>query len=309
MRGSLDRRQSQQRSWVLYIVFLDQCLKRLSEGEEVIRGSCQSPAKRLCSKVSSKESFEEPANVTEDLDAIPGSPPRCPAPTTPPSSEVVDCKPPAKRLCSKVSSAEAALPPCLKRRSGEGWSSFYARCRKQEDTQHGTPPQSQSNYRKQWQALTPAQQNAFTEKHAGRKVCPEVPEVRPSQTSYVTIPTGYDMKALKSEFAAISKNHQAIAGNDDLRWLLYSKVALLLKQGVFSNATQAAAACEDLHVTRQKLARVVAFLEHGPLPLECPPDFKMGASPHKALTLSERMDLPEMIRWHSSCAMPMAVSD
>ncbi|CAE7584857.1 unnamed protein product, partial [Symbiodinium necroappetens] len=130
----------------------------------------------------------------------------------------------------------------------------------------------------------------------------------PSHT-HVSISNDYDLAALRKEFSSSSQSHSSISASDDERWLLYCKTALMLQRGDFKSLSHAEQECAELKVSRQKLSRIMQLLkQQGTLPCECPRQFKMGQGA-KSLTLQEKEDLLEMIRFHSQCGLALSIRD
>ncbi|CAE7271084.1 unnamed protein product [Symbiodinium sp. CCMP2456] len=216
---------------------------------------------------------------------------------------------PGRRLRVKTDAADASqIARKPQRSSRESWANFFARYHMHyvDRLAHGRPQASQKEYRNRWAGLTTAEQAAFQKEHAATTGAPT--EIAPCSQS-VNIPESYDFKSLVAEFTGLSGSHAAILGNDDGRWLLYCKVALMVKRGDFKTATAAEQQCKSLRVTRQKLMAVLAMLEQGPLSRECPPTFKSGAKPHASLTLQEKEDLLQMVKFHAQCALPFTIRD
>ena len=124
---------------------------------------------------------------------------------------------------------------------------------------------------------------------------------------FVTLPDGYSLEALVADFESISGSPEKVAQHDQLRWIMYVRVALMLQRGDFRSCLDAETKCAKLRLNRNKLSKVRNMLKHGPLPCECPGDFRMGQNPSLTLTEQEKLDLLNMIRFHARCSLSLTV--
>ena len=88
---------------------------------------------------------------------------------------------------------------------------------------------------------------------------------------------------------------------------MYGRAAWLLKNKVFRNALDTEKQCAKFKLNRNKLRRVLAMFQNGPLPLEVPESFRTGANPAMSLTQQKKIDLLSIISFHCKCSLTLTV--
>ena len=127
------------------------------------------------------------------------------------------------------------------------------------------------------------------------------------QLEKVELPEGYTHEQLISDFSKVSDTPEKIAANEQERWIMYSRAALLLESGAYPSLSAAERKCAKLRLNRLKLGKVRKMLQHGPLPHECPEDFRIGSNPKLTLSHQEKMDLMQIIRFHAQSSLSLTV--
>lgn len=127
---------------------------------------------------------------------------------------------------------------------------------------------------------------------------------------FFELPKDYSVLELKKEYKDVSKNASVIASQDQRRWELYAKVALLVQAGQIASAVKAEEELKKLKINRLKLGKILTMLKKdGGLPREAPAEFRIGASPATSLTEREKLDLLAVIRFHARCSLPLSSQD
>ena len=196
---------------------------------------------------------------------------------------------------------------------------------------------SQKKYRERWSAMSEAQKATFENYVAKKMGADQEPCVATSAfptgscsaasstsaahgeaseaiPNSLQIPADYTVKKLVQEFRHVACDHASVMANDQARYEMYGKVALLLQRGdlksvsaIMDRSKDVGSQLQCLKLSKPKLLRVCHRLSESALPLECPPQFRSGRTPELQMTEAEKKDLLAYIKGQARFAAALSV--